>query len=67
MYIKCHYFITRFNHRLLFRMAWDAGSYRRDFFTIISTSEQMQWAREKKRAGGRKSGSEKQNVAAVKA
>lgn len=67
MYIKCHYFITHFNHRLLFRMAWDVGCYRRDFCTIISTSEQMQWAGGEKKDGGGESESEKENVAAVKA
>lgn len=68
MYIKCHYFITHFNRRLLFRMAWDVGRYRRDFCTIISTSEKMRWAgKKKKMAGGRESESEKENVAVVKA
>lgn len=54
MYIKCHCFSTHFNHKLLFRMAWDVGCYRRDFCTIISTPEQMQQAgkRKKKKPAG---------------
>lgn len=65
MYIKCHYFIPHFNHTLLFRMAWDVGCYRRGFFTIISTSEQMQW--EGKKGALRGEGEGEGNVAVVKA